>query len=144
MTEAMHSNYRPALHVQLYFWVALVASAVIPAFLLARTLTHALATPNGVLMFAAGVATFQLLFWLSLRRCSTAELPAWEGLHFVTSFMTIGIGSTSLFVALPTTIVAIAGMMAIAFLSLLDGSGERARQRFRAMVAWFGRHRMYQ
>ena len=47
MTEAMHSNYRPALHVQLYFWAALLAS-------------------------------------------------------------------------------------------------ERARQRFRAMVAWFGRHRMYQ
>jgi len=128
----------------MYFWLALLAGAVIPALFVARALTGSLSTANGLLAFAAGVAALQLLFWLALRRCSAPELPAWQGLQYITAYMTIGIGSTSLFVALPTTIIAVLGMMGIALLSAADGGGERAQLRFRAMVVWFGRHRMYQ
>lgn len=144
MSESQQPRYRVAAHVQLYFWIALLASAVVPAMLIDRALVGALGTTNGLLAFAALVAAFQALFWLALRRCSTTELPAWAGLQFITSYMTIGIGSTSLFIAMPTTVIAILGMMGIALLSLLDGSGERAQQRFRSMVVWFSQHRMYQ
>src|SRR5882724_11304298 len=33
---------------------------------------------------------------LSLRRCSTPELPAFRGLLLITAYMTIGVGSLSL------------------------------------------------
>jgi hypothetical protein len=35
-------------------------------------------------------------------------------------------------------------MIGIALESLLDGEATRAQARFRRMVIWFGRHRMYQ
>ena len=144
MNSESSTRYRPVLHARMYFWIALLAGATVPALLIAHAITGSWRSASSLSMFAGGVAALQALFWLSLRRCSTDELPAWRGLQHITSCMTIGIGSTSLFIAVPTTLLAILGMMGIASLSLLEGEGSRAPERFRAMVVWFGRHRMYQ
>ena len=44
------------------------------------------------------LALFLVVLWLSLRRCSVPELPAFRGLLLLTSYMTIGMGE--LFTAL--------------------------------------------
>lgn len=94
----------------------------------------------------AFVATvlFAAVLLLSLRRCSTPALPAFRGLLLITAYMTIGVGTFSLLVVIPAVVFAIVSTVAIAFLSLFWKDTAHARLRFRQLVEFYRKHRMYQ
>jgi hypothetical protein len=92
----------------------------------------------------AGTALSAVVFLLSLRRCSTPALPAFRGLLMITAYMTIGVGSFFLLFVIPAVVFAIVSTVAIAFMSLFRKDTAYARQRFRQLVEFYRKHRMYQ
>ena len=87
---------------------------------------------------------FVVVLWLSLRRCSTPELPAFRGLLLLTAYMTIGVGSFALLFVIPAVAFAIVAIIAIALVSLFRNDSAYAQKRFRSLVELYRRHRMYQ
>ena len=144
MTGDNSPRYRPGFHVQMYLWIAILIVSVIPALLISGALFDTTRFVEGVGAFGILLAAFQGLFWYARRRCSSQDLSVWDGLLYITSYMTMGVGTTSLFVAVPCAILAILGLIGIAALSLADVDASFAQNRFRSMVIWFSRHRMYQ
>jgi hypothetical protein len=144
MTDANKPQFRPSAYVQIYLWVALLIASIAPAMLISVALFDATHFVQGVTAFGAMLAAFQGLLWYAQRRCSSPDLSAWDGLLYITSYMTIGVGTMSLFIAVLCAIVALLGLIGIAALSIGDGDAARAQTRFRSMVIWFAQHRMYQ
>ncbi len=99
---------------------------------------------NGVRIAILGLGLFVVVLWLSLSRCSAPELPGFRGLLLLTAYMTIGMGSFSLFFVIPAVAFAIVAIMAIALVSLLRNDTDYARRRFRTLVEFYRKHRMYQ
>ncbi len=124
--------------------MALLLVSVVPAAVLALYCLATVSRVEEIAAFAFFLLLFQALFLYARRRCSTPQLSAWDGLLYITAYMTIGVSSASLVVAVPGAIVGVLGLVATALLSLADADPTRAQQRFRSMVVWFGRHRMYQ
>jgi len=143
-TETTKRRYRPGIHVQLYFWVALVAVSLVPFLILSREFYDEDHIVEGVSVFLLMVIVFQSLLWLARRRCSTPGLGVWDGWLYVTGCMTVGVGLMSLILAVIGAAAAVLVTAGIALLSLLDRDSAVAPQRFRRMVMWFARHRMYQ
>ena len=81
---------------------------------------------------------------LSLRRCSTPELPAFRGLLLITSYMTIGVGSFFLLLVIPAVVFSIVSIIAIALASLFRKDTAYPRNQFRQLVEFYRKHRMYQ
>jgi hypothetical protein len=92
----------------------------------------------------AGVGLFVVVLWLSLRRCSTPALPAFRGLLLITSYMTIGMGTFSLLFVIPAVVFATVAIIAIALVSLLRNDAAYAQKKFRHLVEFCRKHRMYQ
>jgi hypothetical protein len=99
---------------------------------------------EGLTAFSLLIAGFQWVFWYARRRCSSDQMSVWDGLLYITSYMTIGVGITYLLLAAFCAMAAVLAVMAIAVVSISDSDSVQAQQRFRAMVIWFSRHRMYQ
>lgn len=95
------------------------------------------AAPAGPVLFAAALL-------LSLRRCSTPALPAFRGLLLITAYMTIGVGGFFILFMIPAVAFAIVYTIAIAFVSLFEKDTACAQQRFRRLVEFYRKHRMYQ
>jgi hypothetical protein len=91
-----------------------------------------------------GTGLFVVVLWLSLRRCSAPELPAFRGLLLLTTCMTIGVGTFALLFAIPAVAFAIASIVAIALVSLFRSDAAYAQRQFRRLVEFYRRHRMYQ
>ena len=92
----------------------------------------------------AGTLLFLAVFLLSLRRCSTPSLPAFRGLLVITAYMTIGVGSFFLLFVIPAVVFAIVCIIAIAFASLFGKDTVYAPHRFRQLLEFYRKHRMYQ
>src|SRR5260370_20822635 len=92
----------------------------------------------------AGTVLFVAVLVLSLRRCSTPELPAFRGLLLITSYMTIGVGSFFLLLVIPAVVFAIVSIIAIALASLFRKDTAYPRNQFRQLVEFYRKHRMYQ
>lgn len=91
-----------------------------------------------------GAAFFVAVFLLSLRRCSTPALPAFRGLLLITAYMTIGVGSFFLLLVIPAVVFAIVSIIAIAIVSLFRKDTAYAQNRFRQLVEFYRKHRMFQ
>ena len=91
-----------------------------------------------------GIVLFIAVLWLSLRRCSTPELPAFRGLLLLTAYMTIGMGNFALIFLIPAVAFAVVAIVAIALVSLVRNDTGYAQSRFRKLVRFYARHRMYQ
>ncbi len=91
-----------------------------------------------------GTALLTLLFLLSLRRCSTPALPAFRGLLLITAYMPIGVGSFFLLFVIPAVVFAIVSTIAIALVSLFRKDTAYAPNRFRQLLEFYRKHRMYQ
>jgi hypothetical protein len=91
-----------------------------------------------------GTALLTLLFLLSLRRCSTPALPAFRGLLLITAYMTIGVGSFFLLFVIPAVVFAIVSTIAIALVSLFRKDTAYAPNRFRQLLEFYRKHRMYE
>ncbi len=91
-----------------------------------------------------GTSLFAAVFSLSLRRCSTPARPAFRGLLVITAYMTIGVGTFFLLFVIPAVVFAIVSIIAIAFVSLFGKDAAYAQNRFRQLVEFYRKHRMYQ
>jgi hypothetical protein len=101
--------------------------------------------PEGAMKTAfLGMGLFVVALWLSLRRCSAPELPAFRGLLLLTAYMTIGAGTFALLFAIPAVAFAIVSIVAIALVSLFRNDTVYAHRQFRKLVEFYRRHRMYQ
>jgi hypothetical protein len=143
-TQSPESRYRPGLHVYVYLWVALTGVSIAPFLLLSGEFFDAEHAAEGFTKFVAMVIAFQALLWLARRRCATDALGFWDGWLYVTGSMTMGIGGTSLLVAVPCTAAAVLATAGIAFASLFQAHPTQAQVRFQRLVSWFVRHRLYQ
>jgi hypothetical protein len=92
----------------------------------------------------AGSVLFYAVLVVSLRRCSTPELSAFRGLLLITSYMTIGVGSFFLIFVIPAVVFAIVSIIAIALTSLFRKDTSYPQNRFRQLVEFYRKHRMYQ
>lgn len=92
----------------------------------------------------AGTGLLVVALSLSLRRCSTPELPSFRGLLLITAYMTIGMGTLSLIVVVSSVVGAILAVIGIALVSLFRNDTVYARRQFRQLVEFYRRHRMYQ
>lgn len=99
---------------------------------------------SAVTVALAGTVLLAAVFLLSLRRCSTRALPAFRGLLLITAYMTIGVGSFSLLFVIPAVVFAIVSTVAIALASLFRNDPCYAQNRFRRLVEFYRKHRMYQ
>src|SRR5262245_56627690 len=109
------NRYRPGLHVHVYLWVALVAISLLPFLLVSSEIFDAEHVAEGLTTFFAMVIAFQSLLWLARMRCASDSLGVWDGWLYVTGSMSIGVGGTSLLVAVPCTAVAVLATAGIAF-----------------------------
>jgi len=67
-----------------------------------------------------------------------------RGLLLITAYMTIGVGSLFLLLALPAVAFAVVSIIAIAFLSLFRKDATYAANRLRQLLEFYRKHRMYQ
>lgn len=135
---------RVGLHVHLYFWVALIGICA-AVFLL--TVTAAFTGDNPLQTLAVAIAAVGALLaaiWYTGRRCANPDFSYWDGLRLVASYMTMGIGYLSMFIAAPAVIAAITLSLAIVIVAALTRDPSYAPRAFRRVVAFFARHRMYQ
>jgi hypothetical protein len=137
-------RWRPHPIVFIYCLLA-IALLGIASFLAIFFLVAWWYQPEGALAAAlVGALLFVAVFLLSLRRCSTPALPAFRGLLLMTAYMSIGVGSFFLLFVIPTVVFAVISIIAIAFVSLFGKDAPYARDRFRRLVEFYRRHRMYQ
>src|ERR1700758_3926650 len=98
MTQAKTlQQWRPHLLVYFYFILPVVLLGAACSWGVMQCFPR-VGTAAAILV---GVGSFVVALWLSLRRCSTPELPSFRGLLLVTSYMTIGMGTLSLIVVVP-------------------------------------------
>ena len=140
----MNSSVRVGLHIHVFLWVGLVLVGTIPFFWLSGLWYDTAHFEQGLLSCLAMIVLFQALFWFARRRCDADDLSAWNGLLLITAYMSIGLGGLYALVAICVVALAAPLMIFIALASLVRGGKVEAAQRFRRMVAWFGRNRMYQ
>ncbi len=145
MTEPnTFEGWRPHPFVYFHLFVAIVVLGIACSWgisLLINALLPSQSAAKGVVL---GIGLFGLVLWLSLRRCSAPERPAFRGLLLLTAYMTIGMGSLALFFAIPAVAFAIVAIVAIALVSFLKNDSAYAQRRFRQLLEFYRRHRMYQ
>jgi len=143
-TQEPKRQYRPGVHVHLYLWIAVVAVSLVPFLIISGRLFDEEHAADAFAVFLAMVAGLQGLLWIARRRCASESLGMWNGWLYVTGSMTMGIGGASMLIAIPCAAVAVLATAGIGLASLFDSDVTRAQSRFRRLVSWFVRNRMYQ
>jgi hypothetical protein len=133
-------NWRPNLLIYVNCFIAIVLIGSAFSWVIALMI----ASENTVKAAMVGAGLFVSVFWLSLRRCSTPALPAFRGLLLITAYMTIGMGSFSLLLVVPAVVFAIIATIAIGLASLFRKDSTYAAEKFRHVVEFYRKHRMYQ
>jgi hypothetical protein len=132
---------RVSAHVHAYLWIARALLVLGPTLLVFLTVDD-----PAIGLGAVPICTIAAcaLLWLGTRRCSSPHLSGGDGLLLVTAYMTIGIGGMSMLIAVPAAMAALVATVAFAILGALRGDATYAPRRFQALIAFAGRHRMYQ
>lgn len=142
-TPAPHS-YRFGLHVHVYLYVAVLALNI-AALLVGAKLFYAESSALGSLAeMGLLVVLTNFALWAARRRCSTEGLTGWQGLLLITAYMSIGVGSYSLIVAVPAAIIAMLATIVISVISTLRSDRDFAPHQFRRLIQFYYGHRMYQ
>jgi 2-keto-4-pentenoate hydratase len=137
-------TYRVGFHVHTYLAVAVLLLSAVPFVLVILLRGDAAGAAETLTEALGAVAVLHVALAFAQRRCSTPQLRFWDGIRLITAYMTIGIGGMSLLIAAPCAIVALLASIAIAVVSVTGKSAAWAPTQFRRMVAFAGRHRMYQ
>ena len=133
------------IHIYFYLLIAILLLCM-ATFIGVALLVADLSDPRDW-MFCATLAApvlFLVALWLALRRCSGPDLSGFGGILFITGYMSKGVGSYSVIVAVPATMIAIVGCLLIALASLFRADSIFAPRQFRRPVLLYYRHRMYQ
>ena len=133
------------IHIYFYLAIAILLLCV-GAFIATGMLVIDLSDPKDWMFYAtlASPVLFLVALWLALQRCSAPDLSGFRGLLFITAYMSIGVGSYSVIVAVPATMIAIVGCVLIAVMSLFRADSTFAPRQFRRLIMLYYRHRMYQ
>jgi hypothetical protein len=137
-------RWRPHPFVYFYCSLAIVFLGIACSWGVALIVAQCCQPESTMKTAILGMGLFVVVLWLSLRRCSAPELPAFRGLLLVTAYMTIGVGSFAFFFVIPAVAFAIVAIVAIALVSLFRNDTASARRQFRNLVGFYRRHRMYQ
>lgn len=143
-TTPAPNPYRFGLHVHLYLYVAVLALNI-AALLVGAKLLYDESSPSGTIV-ELGLLIFLTNFalWAARRRCSSEGLTCWQGLLLITAYMSIGVGSYSLIVAVPAAIIAMLATIVISITSMLRSDRDFAPRQFRRLIQFYYGHRMYQ
>lgn len=131
-------------HVHVYLWLALLIVSVSPFVVAVVTMERSSDLLRAFVKALVAAAIIQLAFWFTRRQCSGPDLSWWNGLLFITGFMTIGIGWVSILVAVPMGICAILASFIIALMGIANGDATFAPRQYRRLVVLASRNRMYQ
>jgi hypothetical protein len=137
-------RWRPQPFVFIYCSLAIIVLGITCSWGIALLLARWCQPESAVKAALAVVVLLVAVLLLSLRRCSTPELPVFRGLLLITAYMTIGVGSLSLLFVIPAVVFAIVSVVAIGLVSLFQKDTAYARKQFRRLVEFYRKHRMYQ
>lgn len=143
-TPPAPASFRVGLHVHLYLYFAVLVLNV-AALVACAMMFFDKANPIAMLVeIGVLIVLTNLVLWYSRRQCSASDLTGWQGLLIMTAYMSIGVGSYSVLVAVPAAIVAIVASIFLAILGLIRGERDFAPRNFRRLLHFYYRHRMYQ
>ena len=133
------------IHIYLYLLIAILLLSL-ATFIGVGLLVVDKSDPRDWMFFVtfASPGLFLVVLWLALKRCSAADFSGFRGMLFITAYMSIGVGSYSVIVAVPATMIAIAGCLLITVASWFGADSTFAPRQFRKLVMVYFRHRMYQ
>lgn len=137
-------NWRPHPLVYFHCGLAIVLFGTACSWGVAQFIAWCCPPQSRVNPVLFGVGVFAVVFWLSLRRCSTPASPAFRGLLLITACMTIGMGSFSLLFVIPAVAFAMVALISVALVSLFRNDAAYAQRHFKDLVQFYRRHRMYQ
>lgn len=145
MSESSENHaIRVSWYIQLYLWVGVFLLSAIPFFavVIARFSGR---NAVGVLIEALlAVTLLHVLIWWASRRCSAPDLSYWDALKLIAAYMTIGINGSSLILAALCVVAAILASIGITLQGALNGDAEFTQRKFRDVVIFFSKRRIYQ
>ena len=134
---------RVGLHIHVYVWLSLIVISVLP-FFVGVWLTLDAGPLESLVAGLSLIVAVQVLFWIARRECTDEALTFREGLLIVAASMAIGVGWISVLLTLPALAATVTIASAYSLAGLIRRSPEFAPDRYKRLVAWFQRHRMYQ
>lgn len=137
-------RWRPHPFVYFHCSVAILLVGLACSWGITLLLSAVLPAESAMKGAILGIGLFVLVIWMSLRRCSAPKLPAFRGLLLLTAYMTIGVGTFAILFAVPAVAFAIVTMVVIAVVSLVRQDTAYAQKRFRDLIEFYRKHRMYQ
>jgi hypothetical protein len=133
-----------AVHVHAYLWFAWFLVSASP-IIIANLTTDSSANRFGAsLKTWAMVAAIQIALWFTRERCAAPGLSWWDGLLYITGFMTIGIGRLFGLISIFMALFGILGSFTVAVVGFLRGDDTFAPAQFRRLVMFASRNRMFQ
>ena len=131
-------------HIYVYLGLALLVFNFIWIVVAARGFRGETNPTNMLIEVVSGIAIANVLFWFARRRCSSPSMSGWRGLVLMTTYMTIGVGSYSVFVAVPAVLIGIVASIAISLASLFSGERDFSPRHYHRLVHFYYRNRMHQ
>src|SRR5579862_5378145 len=133
-----------AVHVHAYLWFAWLLVSASP-IIIANLTTDSSANGFGAsLKTWAMVAAIQIALWFTRERCAAPGLSWWDGLLYITGFMTIGIGRLYGLISIFMALIGILWSFTVAVVGFLRGDDTFAPAQFRRLVMFASRNRMFQ
>jgi len=132
------------VHVHAYLWSAWLLVSASPIIAANLTTNPSANWFGGSLNAWAVVVVIQLALWFTRERCAAPGLPWWDGLLYITGFMTIGIGRMFGLIAVLMAIFGILASFCLAVVGLVRRDANFAPVQFRRLVMFASRNRMFQ
>lgn len=132
------------VHVHAYLWFAWLVVSASPIIVANLTASPSANWLGASLNAWAIVAVIQLALWFTRERCAAPGLSWWDGLLYITGFMTIGIGRLFGFIAAVMALFGILASFCFAVVGFVRGDPNFAPVQFRHLVMFASRNRMFQ
>jgi hypothetical protein len=130
------------LHIHVYVCFALIVLSLLPFFII--FVWGGLDSESRLPASLAGVVAFQVVLWFARLRCTAQDLSYWDSLVIVAAYMSIGVGALSLAIAGACVIASVIASIVFTVAGVIKPDPIFAARKFRNVVLFFGRHRMYQ
>lgn len=142
-TPAQPRPVKFAVHVHAYLWFAWLVVSASP-IIIANLTTNSSANWLGASLNAwAIVAVIQVALWFTRERCAAPGMSWWDGLLYITGFMTIGIGRLFGLISVLIAIFGILASFCLAVVGFIRGDATFAPAQFRRLVMFASRNRTF-
>ena len=143
-TTATPRPVKFGVHVHAYLWFAWLVVSASPIIIANLTINMSAGWFGASLNAWAIVVVIQLALWFARKRCSAPGLSWWDGLLYITGFLTIGIGRIFGLIAVVMALFGILASFCVAVVGFARGDATFAPRQFRRLVTFASRNRMYQ